>query len=318
MKTDNLSFYIGYSKDEKIRYESASGGIGNTFIKYLLSKDAYNTAITFIFNKTKCLYEPKLIYDYKDYNNCGSIYQDINIIEFIKNNLNYIRGGIIITCMPCQVRAIRNILYRKNIPNFIISFCCSGQTTIHGTWCYYKLLKIKKQSIINMQYRGNGWPSGIQIHLKDGSIIRRKNYSYPWDLIYRSMLFKPKRCFNCSEDISYASDISLADPWLEKYKQSDNIGHSMFVVNTENGKIILNEILENSLIYINKSSYKEYVKSNGHTIIAKREKNKNKSYTHFLINLCSNNIYKKIFTLNAFLLKSHIIITRIFYKIYNR
>lgn len=318
MKNKDLSFYIGYSIDKTIRYKAASGGIGNIFIKYLLSTEDYNTAITFIFNKHKCIYEPKLIYDYKDFNNCGSIYQDVDTIEFIRRNLKNIRGGIIITCMPCQVRAIRSILCKNNIPNFIISFCCSGQTTIEGTWCYYKALKIKKQSIIHMQYRGNGWPSGIQLQLKNGTIIRKENYSYPWTLIYQSMLFKPKRCFKCTEDISYISDISLADPWLEEYKKSDDIGHTMFVVNTEQGEIILKRILEKSLIFIKESSYQQYYLANGHTIQAKKERQRNKQYTQFLMNLCSNPLYRKFFTYNIYTLKAHMFLIRIFHKLYNK
>ena len=58
--------------------------------------------------------------------------------------------------------------YRNNINNFIISFCCSGQTTLEGTWLCYRYMGIDKSQVINMQYRGNGWPSGIQIELFDG------------------------------------------------------------------------------------------------------------------------------------------------------
>ena len=60
------------------------------------------------------------------------------------------------------------MLDRNNINNFIISFCCSGQTTLEGTWLCYRYMGIDKSQVINMQYRGNGWPSGIQIELFDG------------------------------------------------------------------------------------------------------------------------------------------------------
>ena len=317
MKVEDLSFYIGCSLDERDRYKAASGGIGTAFIKYLLSTSSYNTAITFVFNRDKCIYEPKLVYDYKDYNNCGSIYQDINLVKFLKENLANIRDGIIVTCMPCQVRAIRNLLCKNSIHSFIISFCCSGQTTIEGTWFYYKMLKVKKKSIVNMQYRGNGWPSGIQIQLQNGSIIKRENYTYPWTLMYQSMLFKPKRCFKCSEDISYVSDLSLADPWLEDYKKSDKIGHSMFVLNTNESKIIMKKMLDESLIYIVKSSYQQYYIANGHTIQAKKEKCNHKEYVNFMANLCSNSLYRKVFTINTCFFKMHIALIRIFRKLYN-
>lgn len=140
-------YYIGYSIDNRIRYDSSSGGVGATIIKYLIESNIFGTSITFDFNKSQCQYLPRLIYDFSEYNNCGSIYQDIDIINFIKENISSIRNGIIITCMPCQVKPIKAVLNKAGIRYFIISLCCSGQTTKQGTWFYYKLLGIKKADV---------------------------------------------------------------------------------------------------------------------------------------------------------------------------
>lgn len=314
----NDDFYIGHSTYNDLRFKASSGGIGTTIIKYLLNSEKYGTAVTFRFNQEKCLYEPYLIYSFKDFNNCGSIYQDTDTIGFIKENIKNIKNGIVITCMPCQVRAIQNILSRENIPNFIISFCCSGQTTIGGTWFYYKLLHINKNDIINMQYRGNGWPSGIQIKLKNGTIIKKENYTYPWTLMYQSKLFKPKRCFKCNKDISYISDISLADPWLKEYIDQDKIGNTLFVINTQKGKEIISNMVTCSYIKIKKSSYSEYLTANGHTIKAKQNKKTFDKYTDFLTNLSTNKWYKSFFTQNLTTIKLHFIIIKIFHKIYKQ
>lgn len=163
-----LAYYIGYSTDDLIRYKASSGGIGTSIIKYLLSTSEYDTSMTFVYDKEKCGYIPKLIYDFNEINICGSVYQDIDIFSFLKENISSIKNGIIVTCMPCQVQGIRSVLDRNNINNFIISFCCSGQTTLEGTWLCYRYMGIDKSQVINMQYRGNGWPSGIQIELFDG------------------------------------------------------------------------------------------------------------------------------------------------------
>ena len=98
-----------------------------------------------------------------------------------------------------------------------------------------------------MQYRGNGWPSGIQIELFDGKKIYKNNYTNPWRLMHQSKLFRPKRCLMCKEDISYKADVSLADPWLGKYKISDKIGHTMFLINTEKGLAFIEEMKNKSL-----------------------------------------------------------------------
>lgn len=237
-----LGYFIGHVNDAQHRHKASSGGIGTMLQKHLLSTGQYGTSITFQFNSDRCLYEPILIHSAEEVNICGSIYQDIDIARFIIEHIKEITNGIIVSCPPCQVSIIRNMLQKEGIPCFIISFCCSGQTMIEGTWKYYELLGIKKKDIVNMQYRGNGWPSGIQIWLKDGTKIVRENYTEPWKTIHASWLFRPKRCFFCTLDTSRTADVSLADPWLEEYKQTDKEGNTLFLVNTEAGIKAINQL----------------------------------------------------------------------------
>ena len=113
-------YYIGNATDSQIRYKSSSGGIGTVLTKYLLSLPDYGTGITFVFDQKSCMYIPKLIYSAEDINICGSIYQDINLIEFIRNNIKNIRKGIVLTCAPCHVMAIRQLLNKHKIKKFLI------------------------------------------------------------------------------------------------------------------------------------------------------------------------------------------------------
>lgn len=183
-------FFIGYTNNLEDRNKASSGGIGTALTKYLLTQTDYGTALTFEFNQKKCQYVPKLVHSVEEINICGSIYQDIDILDFVKNNLIHIKGGIIVSCPPCQVQGIRRFLDKNNIKSFIISFCCSGQITIDGTWKYYEFLGINKEDVLSMQYRGNGWPSGIQILLKDGRYIYHDNYTDPWRIIHSAGFYK--------------------------------------------------------------------------------------------------------------------------------
>lgn len=99
-----LAYYVGYSTDKEIRHKASSGGVGTAIIKYLFSLPEYSTSITFVYDKEKCGYILKLIHSFDEFNICGSIYQDIDIFSFIKNNLSNIKDGIVLSCMPCQVR----------------------------------------------------------------------------------------------------------------------------------------------------------------------------------------------------------------------
>lgn len=253
-----IQYYIGHSTDSTIRHQASSGGIGTAIIKYLLSTNDYGTSTTFFFDKEKCAYDIKLIYSFEEYNNCGSVYQDINILSFIKSNLDKIRSGIVLCCPPCQVAGLRVILSKAKIKHFILSFCCSGQITLEGTWNYYKLLGIDKKNIDTMQYRGNGWPSGIQIKLKDGSEIFHKNYTEPWVTMKNSYLFQPQRCFYCKFDTGRNADVALADPWLPEFSDKEKMGKSLFMVFTETGLEIINRLISDEIIIANKTDYRAY------------------------------------------------------------
>lgn len=254
----NKEYYIGFSKKEDDRFRASSGGIGTAIIRHLLSLPEYGTSITFYFDADLCRYIPRLIFSEKDINVCGSIYQDIDLIRFVRDNIDNVKNGIVLTCAPCQVFPIRSILNRKGIKNFIISYCCSGQTTIEGTWCYYKFLGINKDDVQKMQYRGNGWPSGIQIWLKDGKVVKKDNWTEPWISIHQSNLFKPKRCLFCKLDMGHQADINIADPWLEKYKKTETKGATLCVVCSEYGKQVFDEMIALSEIDVAPSTYDDY------------------------------------------------------------
>ncbi|MBO8478446.1 MAG: Coenzyme F420 hydrogenase/dehydrogenase, beta subunit C-terminal domain [Bacteroidetes bacterium] len=307
--------YIGNSSDPNIQYKASSGGIGTEIIKYLLENKVYQTAVSFYFCSEECCYKPRLIYTFDDYNVCGSIYQDIDLVGFIRQNIGLIKHNIIITCLPCQVKPIRSILKRNDISCVFITFTCSGQTTIDGTYCYYKMLKIKKQDVIYMQYRGNGWPSGIQIHMKNGDIVFHENYTFPWSFIIKSELFKPKRCFLCKLDTDYTADFSLADPWLKEYLKEDKIGHSFVIVNTEQGDVILSKMKKLGLVSLQDVDYNKYIEAQVHNVSKKDRVEKLYNLIKIKRNVLNSKLYKKFFSINSVFIKIHISIwNKIFYK----
>jgi acetyltransferase-like isoleucine patch superfamily enzyme len=286
-------YYIGYAVNQDIRYQSSSGGIGTILTYYLLSLPEYGTGITFYFDEKECMYLPQLIYSTNEINITGSLYQDINIFDFIKKNIDKIKDGIVLTCPPCQVLSIRKLLDKNRIKNFILSFSCSGQVTIEGTWNFYRFIGINKLDVINMRYRGNGWPSGIQIWTRDGKEFKFNNYSEPWKSIHQSFVFQPKRCFYCKRDASEDADVSLADPWLEYYLNTDRIGSTMFKANSYIGVRILEELYKNKKIEYVESSYDEYSIAQKSNILKKRNVQSYVGYNKVLISFISNKYYNK-------------------------
>lgn len=301
-----MKYYIGHSNQQDIRYRAASGGIGTALIKYLMESGRYGTSMTFVFDVQESRYKPKLIYSYSEYNNCGSIYQDTDNVGFIKSHLKDIRNGIVVTCLPCQVSPIKNILDKNGVKSFIITLFCSGQTTVEGTWYYYKLLGIDKRDVCNIQYRGNGWPSGIQITMNNGSIIKKDNYTHPWTLMHKSLLFRPRRCLYCRIISSPLSDITLADPWLKEYVETDTIGNTI-IVGQKEGCDVLDQMTEEGLLTLKKTDEKTYLQSQLVNIKYKQDSIRHKSFNKLVEKMGrEKSFYKTVVTSSGFLLKYHV------------
>ncbi len=305
-RKEGLHYFIGYSNNDDIRFHASSGGVGTAAIKYLLESGKCGTAITYIYNKKELKYEPKLIYDFTDYNNCGSIYQDIDNLGFIKRNINNIRDGIVLSCLPCQVKAIKSLLNKNNINCFIISFSCSGCVTLEGCHKYLSAVGVKNLSEVeNVRYRGDGWPSGIKVILNNGNEIFHDNYSYPWSILIDSKFYTPKRCMFCNRETSYISDISLADPWLPYYKENEKTGATLFFANTQKGTDLINELAENQFITFSLSSYMDYSTAQAPNVLKQTSNQLYKHYNKFLSKLASNKLYRAVFARNINGIKIH-------------
>ncbi|WP_321518144.1 Coenzyme F420 hydrogenase/dehydrogenase, beta subunit C-terminal domain [uncultured Bacteroides sp.] len=304
-KINSLAKFIGYSMDERIRYKSSSGGIGTGILKYLFEIGYIETAVSLVYDAELCKYRPEFIYCFEDFNNCGSVYHEIELIEYIKENYSKVKGRLSVFCMGCQVNYIRKILQRHNIESFILSLVCSGQTEIKGIYTYYRLLGIKKEDIFSIQFRGNGWPSGIQIKLKNGNFLKRNNWTEPWSTLHTSHLYQPRKCFFCKESFNKAADVSLADPWLDKYINIDTVGNTIFCVNTNIGIEIITAMINKRLIYVTEAFDSDFLKSQ-HSIYMQRLINP-KSHRSMakIANLCGNIYYRNIMSSCMFTLKIH-------------
>ena len=311
---ESIKYYIGYATNPTIRKKASSGGIGTEITRYLLSLPEYETSLTFIFDKNKCMYVPKIIHTAEEINICGSIYHDIDVPRYLRDNIEQIRGGVVVTCAPCHVTAVRQLLSRSKHPCFIISYCCSGQMLIEGTWKYYELLGVNKNNVIDMQYRGNGWPSGIQISLKDGSKIFRENYSEPWLTIHSSKLFMPRRCFYCKRDTGRNADVSLADPWLSEYLNKENIGSTLFIPFTQKGIDIIGIMHHKKIIDFSLSSYKDYSIAQAPNIKKELWVMSQKAYINNLIKLISKAWYFNFATKNIKNMRLHLKLMQYLYR----
>ena len=298
-----MKTYIGYSLDENLRWRAASGGVGSSILKYLFETKQIETAITFTFDSNSLRYIPKLIYSFDDYMPIGSIYQEIDLIQFIKNHLNDIHGGFACFSLPCQSRAIKYHLERTGHFCYIIGLTCSSQQSIEATEYLLKRIHIDRKDVTNIQYRGNGWPSGITIMLRSGEEKFVSNNFSIWTKIFHSRLFIMPRCFRCNDTLNLNADITLADPWLKDILSSETIGQTLIFENVCSD--ILIRACQRNYIQLQYINERTAVSSQQGTI-NRKEKYRNKLITRkILLFVNKNSIYKSVVKSIPFLFELH-------------
>lgn len=315
--TQNVEkLFIGFSNDDNTRYQSTSGGIGSSIVRYLFLTNQLKSALSFFFSKEKLMYQPKLVYNISDYEISGSIYHEINLLSFIKNNIELIRSPFLCFALPCQVRSIRRFLKAHNIQSYIIELTCSSQQSYEATKFLFKVLKLKPSNIDSFRYRGDGWPAGINILSKSREKYLIPNNGSIWSNIFHSQLFIMRRCFLCDPDIQTVSDITLADPWRICNVHQEKKGQTLCYVHTKSMLDILYGMVKDDLIHIEELGSSEvYEFSQSGTFIRKRAARKYRRFTKFKRNLFSNSLYVSLMTINLYTFRLHCVLLDISNKI---
>lgn len=284
--------YIGYSAIEEIRFQATSGGIGTSVIKMLFEKELIQTSVTFYFDKIKSKYVPKLIYNFDEYNICGSIYHEIDLIGFFKHNISKIKGNFACFSLPCQARAIRSIIQKAGHECYIIGLTCSSQQTFEAT--SYLLRRSNISLIKKIQYRGNGWPSGIVIESEDNKKFFFDNNNSIWTKIFHSRLFIRPKCFKCQNTLNVFADITLADPWLKEYVCSEKIGQTIVIVNNHIGSNLIQNALSFGYVKLKTIPMDMVYKSQMGTIKRKESYKLNSCLVRKFYRLLQKPIFRKI------------------------
>jgi len=298
--------YLCYSSDEKTRYLSTAGGYISTLIKYLFESKTVATAMTF--KRQGIVFEPKLIYTYDAYINMGSIYQDIDILHYLKENIQNIKGKIVLTLLPCQVNAVKMFLQQHNIDSFIISLVCSAQMDLSCTEKYLDLINVDAKNILNFRYRGKGWPKYISIDLKNGTNISEKKV---WNQIFHSYFFHKKRCLKCTDTFGVKSDLAVSDPWRIEEMKDDTLGKSIVYIFSDNGKEIHKKMINSQILECSLLKNERAINSQLGTL-KKKYYIRNSNIFRKFIKLLNNSTYKEFILSHKFFLWVH---TKILNKI---
>ena len=241
-----ISCYVGHSTEKKLRYQLASGGIATVLLTFMLEKGMIDGAIVTKMNKKSPL-EPEVFIAKSTEEIIAaskSKYCPVHVNTALKYVLDH-DEKIAIVGLPCHINGLRKAeLFNKKLRKKIIiriGLFCSNTISFQGTeFLLNRVLHIKVEDILKLDYRGKGWPGGMTIKLKEGT-----EKFFPL-VFYHGYLnlppFIPSACLFCSDHTNELADISLGDAWLPEFG-ANNIGESIIIVRTKLGEEILQQVI---------------------------------------------------------------------------
>ena len=251
-----LNCYIGHATDYGIRYNSASGGLVTQLLIFMLEEGIIDGALVTRMKKDNPLEPEPFIARTKE-----------EIIEASKSKYCPVPANIVLkeileseegekfaaVGLPCHIHGIRKAeQINKKLREKIVlhlGIVCNHTPTFLATEFLLKKMKIKKEDVEKLNYRGEGWPGGMKITTKNENEIFIPQFSScNWGIVFNSFFF-PTRCTLCSDKICGLSDVSFADAWMPELMENDNIGTSLII----SRNMISEEILE-------KAVFKEKIK----------------------------------------------------------
>lgn len=309
---------LAFSTNQSTRYHSTSGGVGSAIIQHLFKTNRIKSAVSFKFQQDTLEYVPRIVNNTNEYRVSGSIYHEISLVKFIKDNIDKIESPFACFAIPCQVAPILNILEKAGIEAYVIELTCSSQQSIEATQYLIKRSGIEPSDIQDIKYRGGGWPSGIRITTKEGKEVFYHNNNSLWTKIFHSHIFIQPRCFFCGTDKKTRSDIQLADPWGIDAIDSQTEGRSMCYVKSDKIATILTEMHADGFISYEKIDKQSFIRSQAGTLIRKNYNLKHKKFTKFIKAIIQHPIYKKIVLSSGTLFALHCFFYTSMYRILHK
>lgn len=255
----------GWIKNEEIRHSSTSGGIFSALSDVVL-KDGGLVVAAYFDEKTKSIRHTSsddVNFEKFRRSKYAESHMD-DALEKIENALS--RNRSVLFCgTPCQCAGVRR-RFGEDERLLICDFLCHGVPSGKVFKDTLEMLEArKKKQIVDYRFRTKsfGWSNyGVKICYSNG---KEKNTVGRCDWFFRATmldnLFLRDACYTCDRGVYHEADITLGDFWgIANYnpKLNDQKGISVLLINTERGRLALQQIQEECCLYPLDKKYINY------------------------------------------------------------
>ena len=242
-----LSLFYAWSTDDKIRFESSTGGLLNGLSLYLLE----SKKVKFILHTATDPEKPmrsvsKLSYNKEELLNSNSCsrYGPASPLDKFHEALN-LNEPFTFVGKPCDISAIRQLSKTDERVNrlckYLLTLVCGGSTEFTKSQDFIESFKVKEEELSIFRYRGFGNPGKMYIKTKNGREHDREYNSFWGEESTWRVHF---RCKICPDAIGESSDIAALDTWRGGSPKGEDEGFNAAIVRTKKGLELLNEAIE--------------------------------------------------------------------------
>lgn len=255
--------YAAWTKNDKQRLESTSGGICYELSKYIIENGGYVAGVSWDNNFRNAKYE--VVNDFEGLSRItqSKYFQpDISgIYKAVKEKLDEGKKVLFIGS-ACTGEALRLFL-DKEYPNlFCCDFICRGYTSqlFHEKRIDY-LENKHKSKVVKVQYKNKnyGWKNfGTFFQFENGESEYINRYKDPYEIMFQIDDYNTRpSCFDCKyREKIRRSDLTVGDFWGIKYVDEDTLkkGISCILVHSEKGNKLF-EAIKDRLVYEKRQIY---------------------------------------------------------------
>ena len=238
-----------FAMNEKVLYDSSSGGAFTLLAEEMFRKDGYVVGVTFD-KDFKVGHE--LICSNKELDKLRrSKYVQSNTRSTYKETEKLLLSGkaVLYSGCPCQIAGLKKYLGREYDNLFTIDLICHGVPSQKYLDEYlehnYDIAKIKDVSFRTR----DGWGVVFDVTMKDGSVIKKSKTISEYMKGFLKDIALRKSCYTCKFNcIPRQGDFTVGDLWTAAKMNLSfpyQKGVSVVLVNNDKGKLFWEQAVEN-------------------------------------------------------------------------
>lgn len=253
-KMKPLEWFQGWSKDEEVRKNSSSGGLGAELARSMIEYGGIVCSCVLYDGRFGFKFAEKTS-DLKGYS--GSKYVKSNaegVHTRIRELLNKGRSVLFIG-LPCQCAALRRST--KNMRSgelYLVDLICHGSPSAKLLDAFLKQYGWTLDSIKEISFRDKG---SFAIRNRKQSIVTPGTMDC-YSIAFLNSLIYTENCYECNyADSKRVSDLTIGDSWGSALSEEGK-GISLILCNTEKGK----RMLDSANVYLTNVDIENAINSN--------------------------------------------------------